>query len=151
MRAVVALGSNLQDPQAQVRRGFEEIAALPRTSVLARSGLHRTAPVGYVDQPDFVNACAVVETALAPRELLEALLAIEKDHGRVRDTPKGPRTLDLDIVLYGDRVIDEPGLKVPHPAAHQRAFVLVPLVEIWPEAVIPGHGSARECLRAISK
>ncbi|HET7730481.1 MAG TPA: 2-amino-4-hydroxy-6-hydroxymethyldihydropteridine diphosphokinase [Usitatibacter sp.] len=148
---MVALGSNLDGPEAHVRRGFEDIGALPGTSILARSSLHRTAPVGYVDQPDFVNACALVETQLAPRALLEALLAIERRHGRVRDVPKGPRTLDLDIVLYGDRVIDEPGLKVPHPAAHERAFVLVPLVEVWPDAVIPGHGSARECLRAIAR
>jgi 2-amino-4-hydroxy-6-hydroxymethyldihydropteridine diphosphokinase len=151
LKAAVALGSNLDDPQAQVLRGFEEIAALPGTEVLARSKLYRTAPVGYVDQPDFVNACALVETALAPRALLDALLAIEQRHGRVREIPNGPRTLDLDIVLYGDRVIDEPGLRVPHPRAHERAFVLAPLVEIWPDAVIPGHGSARERLRQVTR
>ncbi|MGZ5078797.1 MAG: 2-amino-4-hydroxy-6-hydroxymethyldihydropteridine diphosphokinase, partial [Usitatibacter sp.] len=102
-RAAVALGSNLDDPEAQVDRGFGEIAALPATQLVARSRLHRTAPVGYADQPDFVNACALVETQLAPRALLDALLAIEKRHGRVRDVPNGPRTLDLDIVLYGNR------------------------------------------------
>ena len=149
--AAVALGSNLEDPEAQVQRGFDEIAALPSTRLLARSKLYRTAPVGYVDQPDFVNACALVDTELAPRALLDALLAVEQRHGRVRELPNGPRTLDLDIVLYGDRVIDEPGLRVPHPRAHQRAFVLVPLVEVWPDAVIPGHGSARECLRQVAK
>jgi 2-amino-4-hydroxy-6-hydroxymethyldihydropteridine diphosphokinase len=148
-RAVVALGSNIEDPEAQVRRAFDEISALPGTRVLARSRLHRTAPVGYVDQPDFVNACALVDTELAPRALLDELLALEKRHGRVRDLPNGPRTLDLDIVLYGDRVIDEPGLKVPHPRAHERAFVLVPLVEAWPEATIPGRGPARELLRQL--
>jgi 2-amino-4-hydroxy-6-hydroxymethyldihydropteridine diphosphokinase len=93
----------------------------------------------------------LVETRLTPRELLEALLEIEKRHGRVREIPNGPRTLDLDIVLYGDRVIDEPGLRIPHPRAHERAFVLVPLVEAWPDAVIPGQGSARECLARVAR
>lgn len=141
-RAAVALGSNLEDPEAQVRRGFDELAALPQTRLLSRSRLFRTAPVGYADQPDFVNACVLLETGLAPRALLEGLLAIEKRHGRVREIPNGPRTLDLDIVLYGDQVIDEPGLKVPHPRAHERAFVLEPLLDVWPDAVIPGHGPA---------
>jgi 2-amino-4-hydroxy-6-hydroxymethyldihydropteridine diphosphokinase len=139
-RAAVALGSNLESPEEQVRRGFDDIAALPGTELLARSRLYRTAPVGYVDQPDFVNACALVETTLGPRALLDGLLAIEQRHGRVREIPNGPRTLDLDIVLYGDRVIDEPGLKVPHPRAHERMFVLAPLVDVWPDAVIPGRG-----------
>jgi 2-amino-4-hydroxy-6-hydroxymethyldihydropteridine diphosphokinase len=143
-RAAVALGSNLEAPEAQVERGFEEIAALPETRLIARSRLFRTAPVGYVDQPDFVNACALVETELAPRALLDALLEVEKRHGRVRMIPNGPRTLDLDIVLYGDRVIDEPGLKVPHPRAHERMFVLAPLVDVWPDAVIPGRGRASD-------
>jgi len=142
VRAAIALGSNLEDPEAQVRRGFDEIAALPETRLLVRSPLHRTAPVGYRDQPDFVNACALVETSLAPRALLDGLLAIERRHGRVREIPNGPRTLDLDIILYGDRVIHEPGLTVPHPRAHERAFVLEPLVEVWPDAVIPGKGRA---------
>jgi 2-amino-4-hydroxy-6-hydroxymethyldihydropteridine diphosphokinase len=151
VKAAIALGSNLDDPRAQVERGFEALAKLPRTQLLARSRLFTTAPVGHVDQPDFVNACALVETELAPRPLLEALLDIERRHGRVRDIPNGPRTLDLDIVLYGDRVIDEAGLKVPHPRAHERAFVLAPLVDVWPEAQIPGQGAARECLRAVAR
>ncbi len=142
VRAVIALGSNLDDPESQVRRGFGEIAALPGTRVLARSSLYRTAPVGYAEQPDFVNACALVDTALPPRALLDGLLAIERAHGRVREIPNGPRTLDLDIVLYGDRVIHEPGLVVPHPRAHERAFVLEPLLEVWPDAVFPGKGPA---------
>ena len=90
-RAAVALGSNIEDPQAQVARGFEELAALPRTQLVARSGLHRTAPVGYVDQPDFVNACALLETELAPRALLDELLAVEQRHGRVRSIPNPVR------------------------------------------------------------
>ena len=143
-RAAVALGSNLEDPEAQVNRGFDDLARIADTEVVARSRLYRTAPVGYVDQPDFVNACALVETRLAPRALLDALLAIEKRHGRVREIPNGPRTLDLDIILYGDRVIDEPGLKVPHPRAHERAFVLEPLIDVWPDATIPGRGRATD-------
>ena len=144
VKAAIALGSNIEDPEAQVRRGFAELAALPDTWVTARSSLHRTAPVGYADQPDFINACALVETRLAPRALLEGLLEIEKRHGRVRSIPNGPRTLDLDIILYGGATIDEPGLKVPHPRAHERAFVLAPLLEVWPDAVIPGKGRANE-------
>ena len=133
-RAAIALGSNLDDPEAQVRRGFDDIAQLPETRLLARSKLYRTKPVGYLDQPDFVNACALVDTTLAPRVLLDGLLEIERRHGREREIPNGPRTLDLDIVLYGDEAIDEPGLTIPHPRAHERSFVLDPLREIWPEA-----------------
>ena len=137
VRAAIALGSNLDNPEAHVMRGFDDIAALPQTKVLKRSSLYRTKPVGYADQPDFVNACALVETSLAPRALLDGLLAIEQAHGRKRGIPNGPRTLDLDIVLYGDRVIDEPDLKIPHPRAHERDFVLKPLREVWPDAVFP--------------
>ena len=136
-RVAIALGSNIDDPEAQVTRAFEEIAALPATRMLARSRLHRTKPVGYANQPDFVNAMALVETSLEPRALLDALLAIEQRHHRVRSIPNGPRTLDLDIILYGDRVIDEPGLKVPHPRAKEREFVMAPLKEVWPSVVIP--------------
>jgi 2-amino-4-hydroxy-6-hydroxymethyldihydropteridine diphosphokinase len=132
--AAIALGSNLDDPEAQVRRGFDEIAALPQTELRARSKLYRTAPVGYADQPDFINACALVDTKLAPRVLLDALLAIEQAHHRVRTIPNGPRTLDLDIILYGDERIDEPGLTIPHPRAHEREFVLKPLRDVWPDA-----------------
>ena len=142
VRAAIALGSNLDDPEAHVRRAMDEIDALPGTHVLARSSLFRTTPVGYADQPDFINACVLVETGLAPRALLDELLALEKRHGRVREIPNGPRTLDLDIVVYGDLRIDEPGLKVPHPRAHERAFVLDPLREVWPQAaqfVIPAQ------------
>ena len=135
VRAAIALGSNMDDPESQVRRGFDDIAALPATRILARSSLYRTAPVGYADQPDFINACALVETSLAPRALLDKLLAIEQRHGRVRTIRNGPRTLDLDIILYGDRHIDEPGLCVPHPRAREREFVLKPLLEVWPDAM----------------
>jgi 2-amino-4-hydroxy-6-hydroxymethyldihydropteridine diphosphokinase len=147
VRAAIALGSNLDDPEAHVVRAYEDLAKLPRTKLFACSSLYRTAPVGYVDQPDFVNACALVETCLAPFDLLDELLAIEKRHGRVRGIPNGPRTLDLDIVLYGDRVIDEPNLRIPHPRAHERDFVLRPLLDVWPDAVIPGMGPAASFVR----
>jgi 2-amino-4-hydroxy-6-hydroxymethyldihydropteridine diphosphokinase len=142
VRAVVALGSNLDGPEERVRSAFEEVGSLPATRLLARSALYRTAPVGFVDQPAFVNACALLETALGPRALLDGLLAIERRHGRVRDVPNGPRTLDLDIVLYGDAVLHEHGLTLPHPRAHVRAFVLAPLLDVWPDAIIPGRGAA---------
>jgi 2-amino-4-hydroxy-6-hydroxymethyldihydropteridine diphosphokinase len=142
-RAAIALGSNMENPEAQVRRAFEEIAELPGTKLIARSRLHRTKPVGYADQPDFVNAMVLVETSLEPRRLLDALLEIEKMHGRVRSIPNGPRSLDLDIILYGERVIDEPGLTVPHPRAKDRDFVMVPLREIWPGVVIPAKAGTQ--------
>jgi 2-amino-4-hydroxy-6-hydroxymethyldihydropteridine diphosphokinase len=149
VKAAIALGSNLDGPEARVRQAFAQVAALPETWVVARSSLYRTAPVGYADQPPFINACALVETRLVPRALLDGLLEIERRNGRVRDIPNGPRTLDLDIVLYGGARIDEPGLCVPHPRAHERAFVLAPLLDVWPDATIPGHGSARECLARV--
>lgn len=149
-RAVIALGGNIDGPVGHVTRGFGEIARLPHTALLARSSLYRTAPVGYASQPAFINACALVETALEPVRLLEALLAIERAHGRVRDIPNGPRTLDLDIVLYGDRTVDESGLLIPHPRAHERAFVLEPLLEVWPDAVLPGRGRASAFRAAVA-
>lgn len=149
VRAVVALGANLDGPEARVRRAFDELGALPATRLLARSALYRTAPVGLLDQPAFINACALVETALDPRELLGHLLAIERRHGRVRGVPDGPRTLDLDIVLYGDLSLHESGLTLPHPRAHERAFVLTPLLEVWPDAIIPGRGAAASFLGAV--
>jgi len=147
--AYVALGANLGDPAAQVRAGFAALAALPQTRLAARSSLYRSAPVGYADQPDFVNAVAALETALAPRALLEALLAIEHARGRVRALPNGPRTLDLDLLLYGDLQMHEPGLTVPHPRMHERGFVLVPLAEIAPGCVVPGRGTVAELLHAV--
>ena len=150
-RAAIALGSNMEEPLVQVRLAFDELAALPSTVMVKRSSLYRTVPVGYAEQPPFINAVALVDTKLGPRALLDHLLEIERRHGRVRDIPNGPRTLDLDIVLYGEQVIDEPGLKVPHPRAHERAFVLAPLVDVWPEAVIPGHGRAADCFAKVAR
>lgn len=142
-RAYVALGANIGEPLRQVEAGFAALAALPGTRVVARSSLYRSAPVGYADQPDFINAVAAVDTGLEPQALLAALLGIERAHGRVRDFPNAPRTLDLDIVLYGERVIHEPGLTVPHARMLERAFVMLPLAEIAPDANVPGQGSVR--------
>jgi 2-amino-4-hydroxy-6-hydroxymethyldihydropteridine diphosphokinase len=144
--AFVALGSNLDEPRDQVARGILEIGALPETRLLKRSSLYRTAPVGYLDQPDFINAVAMVETALAPHALLDGLLAIERRHGRVREFLNAPRTLDLDVLLYGELVLHEHGLTLPHPRMHERAFVLLPLAEIAPDEVIPGKGRVADLL-----
>ena len=143
-RAFIALGSNLDNPQAQLLKAFEEINALPQTRVLARSALYRSAPVGYSEQPDFINAVAEVETALAPHELLDALLEIERQRGRNRTFRNAPRVLDLDVLLYDDLVCHEDGLTLPHPRMHERAFVLQPLLEIAPHCVIPGRGAAAD-------
>jgi 2-amino-4-hydroxy-6-hydroxymethyldihydropteridine diphosphokinase len=150
MRAVafVGLGANLGDPVAQITRALADLAVLDETRVVRASSLYRTAPIGHADQPDFVNAVAMLETALAPRGLLDALLGIERAAGRKRTFPNAPRSLDLDLLLYGEQRIDTPGLVVPHPRMHERAFVLVPLVEIAPDVVVPGRGRAADLLRA---
>jgi 2-amino-4-hydroxy-6-hydroxymethyldihydropteridine diphosphokinase len=145
----VAIGANLKRPEEQVRAGFEELAMLPQTRLAALSSLYRSAAVGYLDQPDFVNAVAGIETALAPRALLDALLEIERRYGRVREFPNAPRTLDLDIVLYGEAQVNERGLSIPHPRMHERAFVLVPLAEIAPGALVPGRGRVRDLLQGV--
>lgn len=142
--ACVALGANIGEPLRQIEAGFSALAALPGTRLLARSSLYRSAPVGYADQPDFINAVAMIETALVPHALLDALLEIERAHGRVREFPNAPRTLDLDIVLYGDVVLQEPGLTIPHARMLERAFVMVPLTEIAPDVVVPGRGRVRD-------
>ena len=148
--AYIALGSNLEQPQRQLQAGFDALARLPDTQLIAQSSLYRSAPVGYVNQPDFVNGVAAIRTGLAPHALLDALLAIEREQGRAREFPNAPRTLDLDIVLYGERVIREPGLSVPHPRMHERAFVLQPLLELDSTISVPGKGLANTLLSACS-
>ena len=140
--AFIGLGSNLDDPEAQVLHAIQALGELPQTRVLARSSLYRSAPVGYLEQPDFINAVAKVETGLTPRELLDALLQIEQECGRTREFRNAPRTLDLDLLLYGNETHHEEGLSVPHPQMHLRAFVLQPLLEIAPDCEIPGAGPA---------
>ena len=148
-KACVALGANIGEPLRQIEAGFSALAALPGTRLLARSSLYRSAPVGYADQPDFINAVAIIETTLAPHALLDALLAIERVNGRVREFPNAPRTLDLDIVLYGDMVLQEPGLTIPHARMLERAFVMVPLAEIAPDIMVPGHGKVSDLAKHV--
>jgi len=146
--AYIGLGSNLEDPHSQLQRAFIDLEGLPGTRLVARSSLYRSAPIGLLDQPDFVNAVAKVATSLAPQALLQALLHIEHQHGRERTVRNAPRTLDLDVLLYDDIQLREQGLTIPHPQMHLRAFVLQPMLEIAPDAGIPGMGQARQALQA---
>ena len=141
-RAAIGLGANLGDAAGSVRAAIDALVGLPGTALQAVSRFYRTPAWGVTAQPDFINAVALIETALPPRDLLDALLAIERSFGRTRlDGERwGPRTLDLDLLLHGDATIDEPGLRVPHPHLHERAFALLPLAEIAPEVEIPGIG-----------
>jgi 2-amino-4-hydroxy-6-hydroxymethyldihydropteridine diphosphokinase len=146
--AYVALGANLADPAAQIRAALAALGGLPESCLLRASSLYRTAPVGIHGQPDFINAVAVVETRLTPHDLLAALFGIEARFGRRRDFHHAPRTLDLDLLLYDAQVIDTPQLTLPHPRMHLRAFVLAPLLEIAPDCLLPGRGSAAAWLPA---
>ena len=140
-RAYIGLGANLGDREAMLRAALEQLAAEPGVEVVAVSAFRDTAPVGIVDQPRFLNAVAAVETELAARELLDRLLGVERRLGRTREGPRfGPRTIDLDLLLYGDAELAEPGLDVPHPRMHERLFVLEPLAELDPGLVVPGRG-----------
>lgn len=149
--AFVALGSNLAEPEAQVLQAFAALNALPQTRLCAQSALYRAAPVGYAEQPDFINAVALLETTLSAHDLLQSLLRIERDSGRIRDFRNAPRTLDLDLLLYGGLIMHEAGLTLPHPRMHERAFVLLPLLEIAPDCVIPGQGLAADWLARVSE
>jgi 2-amino-4-hydroxy-6-hydroxymethyldihydropteridine diphosphokinase len=139
--AYVGLGANLGDREGTIRAA---VADLP--GVVAVSTLRETDPVGITDQPRFLNGVAVLETELAPRELLDVLLAVERRLGRERGRRWGPRTIDLDLLLYGDEVIDETGLTIPHPRLHERRFVLEPLADLAPKLVVPGHGRVKDLL-----
>lgn len=149
--AYVALGANLADPANQVRAAIAALRQLAQAQLQRVSSLYRTAPVGIVHQPDFINAVAALETTLSPHDLLDALFAIEAQFGRRRDYHHAPRTLDLDLLLYDDQVIDSPRLTLPHPRMHLRAFVLAPLVEVAPDCRIPGRGLAAAWLPAVSR
>ena len=148
LRAFVGLGANLGDTRATLDAAFAALAALPRTVLAARSPLYRSAPVDAVG-PDFLNAVAALDTTLAPLDLLRELQRIEATHRRERPHRNAPRTLDLDLLLYGEQCVDDPALQVPHPRMHQRAFVLRPLLDLEPEGVVPGSGSAADCLSRI--
>lgn len=140
-RAYVGLGANLGDREATIRAALAELPGL-----VAVSELRETDPVGVVDQPAFLNGAAALDTELSPRELLDALLSIERELGRERRERWGPRTIDLDLLLYGEERIDEPGLTVPHPRLHERRFALEPLADLDPELVIPGRGRVGDLL-----
>jgi 2-amino-4-hydroxy-6-hydroxymethyldihydropteridine diphosphokinase len=147
--AYIGLGSNLDDPRGQIRQALVQLDSIPGTRVTARSSLYRTTPVGLLEQPDFINAVASVQTTLKPQALLSALLAVENRQGRRRTIRNAPRTLDLDLLLYGEEVLDQEALTVPHPRLHERAFVLAPLAEIAPGAIVPGRGRVDDLLARV--
>ena len=141
IRAYIGIGANLGDAQATVEQAFAWLDALPSTRVTERSWLFRTAPID-AGGDDYVNAVAAIDTSLCAADLLQALQTIETDHGRLRPYPNAPRTLDLDILLYGQQKMQTPHLTIPHPRLTQRAFAQIPLLQIAPMIAIPGHGPA---------
>lgn len=153
--AYIGLGGNVGDSVETLRAAVHRLMTVPRSRFLGASRFYRTPAWGQKQQPDFLNAAVAIETALTPRALLDELLGIEREYGRSRAADGsdrwGPRTLDLDILLYGDVAIDEPGLRLPHPHLHQRAFALVPLLDLVDDIAIPGHGSARRALSGVER
>jgi 2-amino-4-hydroxy-6-hydroxymethyldihydropteridine diphosphokinase len=150
MIAWVGIGANLGDARTNVLDALERLACLPKARLVRASSLYRTAPIDS-SGADYINAVAALETEQAPHALLHCLFAIEMAHGRERPYPNAPRTLDLDLLLYGDQIINEaPGLIVPHPRLHQRAFVLAPLAELAPDLVIPGRGPVAALLATVA-
>jgi 2-amino-4-hydroxy-6-hydroxymethyldihydropteridine diphosphokinase len=149
-RAYVGLGANLGDRERTIGAAVDALAAEEGIEVVSVSTLRETAPLGVGEQPRFLNGAVELETTLTARELLDRLLAVEQRFGRVRIPGEhGPRTLDLDLLLYGDETIDEPGLTVPHPRVHERRFVLEPLAELAPGLVVPGRGDMESLLRGV--
>lgn len=146
--AYIGLGSNLEQPLDHLHRALPELNALPRSSLRASSSFYLSSPMGPADQPDYVNAVAALNTQLQPLDLLDQLQRIEHAHGRERSLRWGPRTLDLDLLLYGDQVIRHDRLCVPHPGIGERSFVLLPLAELDPELEIPGLGAIGGVLAA---
>jgi 2-amino-4-hydroxy-6-hydroxymethyldihydropteridine diphosphokinase len=152
-RAYVGLGGNVGDVEATMMEALLVIDGLPQTSIRAQSGFYRSSPWGRTDQDDFLNAVIELQTRLAPRVLLDYLLEVETRFGRVRDQSDkwGPRTLDLDLLLFGEDILDLPGMHVPHPRLHERAFVLVPLAEIAAKLQVPGRGRVSELLALVDR
>jgi 2-amino-4-hydroxy-6-hydroxymethyldihydropteridine diphosphokinase len=150
-RAVLALGTNLGDRLGTLQECVQAIGGLPDTDVLAVSPIYETVPVGGPAQPDYLNAVLIASTALRPGELLEAAHRIEADFGRVRTERFGPRTLDIDIISYAGEVSSDPVLTLPHPRAHERAFVLAPWHDVDPEAELPGHGAVSDLLACLDR
>ena len=151
VRAFVGLGSNVGDRRRAIEQAVALLREHPAIRVVAESSLRETEPWGQVLQSAFLNGAVEIETSLEPRELLGVLLDVERRLGRVREERWGPRTIDLDLLVYGDAVVDEPGLTVPHPRLHERAFALEPLCELDPELVVAGRGSVAELLRALEQ
>ena len=151
--AFVGLGGNLGEPVATLGAALQALGEVQDTRLLRASRLYRTPAWGLEQQPDFINAVAMLETRLTAQALLQSLFVIERKHGRMREAELrwGPRTLDLDLLLYGDALIDEPGLRVPHPHLHERAFALLPLLEIAADVEIPGRGLARNAVSLLEK
>ena len=149
VQVFIALGANMAHPAKQLRRAIALVCLLPGTRLVQSSSFYSTAPQGYADQPDFINAVIEIATTLAAHELLEALLAIESALGRERKIVNGPRVIDLDLLLYGNDVIDKGGLQVPHPRMHERAFVMLPLAEMAPDTLVGGHGRAADIAAAL--
>ena len=150
-RAYVGLGSNLGDRSATLTRAVELLGEQREIDIVAISSLRETDPVGYLDQPRFLNAAVAIETSLRPEELLVVLLDVERELGRTRDGPRyGPRTVDLDLLLVEGVTVDEPGLTVPHPRLHERVFALAPLAELDPSLIVPGHGSVGQLLERLT-
>jgi 2-amino-4-hydroxy-6-hydroxymethyldihydropteridine diphosphokinase len=150
-RSFVGLGANLEERRAQIERALELLAAEDGVELVAVSTLRETDPVGYEEQPRFLNGAAELRTSLAAGELLDRLLAIERRLGRIRgEGPRfGPRTIDLDLLLYGDERIAQPGLEIPHPRLHERRFALEPLAELDPALEIPGRGPVQALLAGL--
>jgi 2-amino-4-hydroxy-6-hydroxymethyldihydropteridine diphosphokinase len=151
VRAFVGLGSNLGERETTLRAAVGRLRGLPQTEVRAVSSFRDTEPVGYVDQPRFLNGAVELETGLSARDLMTALLELERAYGRDRSSSpsQGPRTLDLDLLLYGEATIEEPGLEVPHPLLLERLFVLEPLAALVPDRKIPGNGTVSEALAGL--
>ena len=148
--AYIGLGANLGDRERTLRIALERLGLEPGIEIVAVSRFRETDPVGFEDQPRFVNAAAALRTTLAPRDLLDRLLAVERSLGRTRTGPRfGPRTVDLDLLLYGDAMVDEPGLTIPHPRLAERRFALEPLLDLDPGLVVPGQGSVEALLAAL--
>jgi 2-amino-4-hydroxy-6-hydroxymethyldihydropteridine diphosphokinase len=147
VRAYVGLGANLGPKEVTILRAVDLLGATEGIEVLELSRLRETEPVGVTEQPAFLNGAVALETSLPPRELLDVLLRVERELGRVRDGERwGPRTIDLDLLVYGDETVDEPGLSVPHPLLHERRFALEPLADLDPELDIPGVGEVSDAL-----
>lgn len=149
-RAYVGLGSNMGDRERMLWTAVHMLAFNPEVDVVAVSSIRETDPVGVTDQPRFLNAAVLLETELDARALLDLLLSVESELGRTREGPRwGPRTIDLDLLLYGEETVEEPGLSVPHPRLHERAFVLEPLAELDPDLHVPGRGPVRALLTGL--